>query len=123
MEGVDRENSFSAGVAQPDGNRNHGVVVLEGEILALTTWKEERKEVDVCNRIELHYFIWQSGIPFRHMRILRVSAFALFVYVRLPNLGNPLTARLPRFPPPRRVGKRPCPPQPAAPVPIGAESE
>jgi hypothetical protein len=45
MEGVDRENSSSAGMAQPDGNRNRGVVVQEGEILALMTWKEERKSL------------------------------------------------------------------------------
>jgi hypothetical protein len=47
MGGVDRENSFSVGMAQPDGNRNRGVVVQEpeGEILALMTWKKERKSL------------------------------------------------------------------------------
>jgi hypothetical protein len=46
MEGVDRETSFSVGTAQPDGNPNRGVVVQEGEILALMTWKEERKSLE-----------------------------------------------------------------------------
>jgi len=46
MEGVDRENSFSVGLAQPDVNRSRrGVVVPQGEILALMTWKEERKSL------------------------------------------------------------------------------
>ena len=45
MEGVDRETSFSAGMAQPDGNRNRGVLVQEGEPLDLVTWKEERKSL------------------------------------------------------------------------------
>jgi hypothetical protein len=43
MEGVYREKSFSVGMAQLDGNRNRGVVGQKGEILALMTWKEERK--------------------------------------------------------------------------------
>jgi hypothetical protein len=45
MEGIDRETSFSVGMAQPDGNRNRGVVVQRGEIFALMTWKEERKSL------------------------------------------------------------------------------
>ena len=45
MEGVDRENSYSVGMAQPDGNRNREVVVQRGEILVLMTWKEERKSL------------------------------------------------------------------------------
>jgi hypothetical protein len=46
MEGIGRENSSSVGMAQPDGNRNRGeVVVQEGEILALMTWQEERKSL------------------------------------------------------------------------------
>jgi len=45
MEGVDRENSFSVGMVQSDGNRNRGAVVQKREILALVTWKEERKNL------------------------------------------------------------------------------
>ena len=43
MVGVGRETSFSAGMAQPDGNRNRGMVVQGGVSLAFVTWKEERK--------------------------------------------------------------------------------
>lgn len=45
MEGVSRENSFSVGMAQLDGNRNRGAVIQRGEILALMTWQEERKSM------------------------------------------------------------------------------
>jgi len=45
MEAVDRETSFSAGMAQPDGSRNRGVLVQEGEVLALMTWEEERESL------------------------------------------------------------------------------
>lgn len=75
MEGVDRENSFPLGMAQPDRNRNRGVVVQGGEISALTTWIEERKNVRSCNGIEWHYIAITLQAPSKHV--------ALFVYVYL----------------------------------------
>jgi len=84
MEGVDRENSFSTGMAQPDGNWNRGTVVQEGENLALMTWKEERKSLMSPNEIEWHYMAIGRSIP--HKRVSKSALTVCLVCLYLPIL-------------------------------------
>lgn len=91
MEEVDRGNSFSTGMEQPDGNWNRWAVAQEGENLALMTWKEERKSL--MSPTKSNGIIWQSSIPFPHKR-KRVSKSAYkqnsfcLVCLCLPTLGQ-----------------------------------
>ena len=81
MEEVDRGNSFSTGMEQPDGN---WAVAQEEENLALMTWKEERKSL--MSPTKSNGIIWQSSIPFPHKR-KRASKSALINKMFLPCLS------------------------------------
>ena len=98
MEVVDRENLFSLGMAQPDRNRDHGVVVQGGEILALTTWREERKNLRSCDGIEPHYIAITSQAPSNNV--------TLFVYVYLLGAVR-LLSEAPEFRLPSFIRQRP----------------
>jgi len=61
MEEGDRENSFPAEMAlrvvemQADGSRNPGMMVQDGEMLALMTWKEGRKNAMFAKGLKMYY--------------------------------------------------------------------